>query len=164
MTLRVLTVDPTKCTGCRICELGCSFEKERVVNPARARIGIITWFKRGYSVPIVCLHCDHPVCADVCPTNALVRDQDTGAVVIDRNRCIGCRLCVTACPLGAIFIDPETSEVIKCDLCDGSPVCAELCPTEAILYLEPSEANQLRMREAAQATVEILERSRLAQG
>ena len=60
--------------------------------------------------------------------------NENGAVVINYKRCIGCRMCLNACPLGNITYHPEARRVFKCDLCDGDPKCARYCPGHAIVY------------------------------
>jgi formate dehydrogenase iron-sulfur subunit len=89
---------------------------------------------------------------DVCPTGALHRDAE-GPVRLRRNRCIGCKLCVAACPFGVPDVDQAKGIMTKCDLCSDrareglAPACAELCPTGAILcgdYGEVVEASRSR--------------------
>jgi len=119
---------PERCTGCQICELVCSFEKNRSFNPKRSRITILKDEELGVSIPVTCRHCTTPLCMEACPTGALHINDGIGVVVFDEGRCIGCYSCVLACPFGAVSIDPLTSDIIKCDLCDGNPPCVEYCP------------------------------------
>lgn len=130
-------MDMERCIGCELCERVCEFTN------AKSRVKIRST-SDGVLVPITCLHCSNPVCVDVCPTGAIYRN-DTGVVSLRQNRCVGCKLCVLACPMGIPDPDPIKGFVTKCDLCaererDGLlPACVELCPTGAIEYGEYDE-------------------------
>jgi anaerobic carbon-monoxide dehydrogenase iron sulfur subunit len=63
--------------------------------------------------------------------------------VVLEDQCVGCKLCTIACPYGTIFYNPETQKAFKCNLCGGSPACAEACPTAAIEYVEAETADWL---------------------
>ncbi len=156
---RVLITFPERCTGCHICELVCSFEKTRSFNPKRSRITILEDEQQGVSIPVACRHCTVPLCMEACPTAALYIDALDGVVLFDEGACIGCRNCVLACPFGAVSIDPLTSDIIKCDLCNGNPPCVEYCPRDAIVYARADRVNimikgaeAVRLREAMQLT------------
>ncbi len=71
----------------------------------------------------------------VCPVNAISRDKN-GAMVMNYDKCIGCKMCQNACPLGNISYHPSLRRVFKCDLCEGEPKCAAFCPGKAIVYEE----------------------------
>ena len=71
---------------------------------------------------------------------ALFRDDQTGAVTIDPNRCIGCKMCMVVCPLGAITWDEDSGEMIKCDLCLGEPLCVAHCMYGALSWVNADEA------------------------
>ena len=122
-----LVVDPGKCTGCRKCELACSFEKEGKFNPAHSRIWIEEIGFPGIPVPLICHQCANAPCAEACPEDAINLDDVTGAYVVDIDICTGCGSCVEACPWGAIVLDSDTGLAFKCDLCGGSPKCIEAC-------------------------------------
>jgi Fe-S-cluster-containing hydrogenase component 2 len=68
----------------------------------------------------------------VCPVNAIDVDPATGAKIVLDPVCVGCKLCVIACPFGTIFFDASSETAAKCDLCAGDPACARACPTGAI--------------------------------
>ncbi len=134
MLAKVKVIDMERCIGCELCERVCEF----VNGKPRAKVRPTS---DGVLVPITCLHCSNPVCVDVCPTGAVYRN-DEGVVSLRQNRCVGCKLCVLACPMGVPDPDPVRGFVTKCDLCaerasDGLlPACVELCPTGAIEYGE----------------------------
>ncbi len=146
---KFLFINPEKCTGCRICEIVCSIHHEKVFNPTRARIQIIKWDMSGIYIPMVCQQCESPVCETVCPMGAIYRDEKTGAVLINYDLCIGCKLCVAHCPFGGVVIDKD-SKVKKCDLCDGDPLCVKNCEPQAIQYLEASTINFLKRKASAE--------------
>jgi len=131
---KTLVVDWRKCTGCRICEISCSLVHEKTCNPSLSRVRVIADEKRLFYFPASCAGCSDPVCVGVCPVKALSVNPETGAVVVDDRRCIGCKECAVHCPFGAANIHPATKKAFKCDLCNGDPVCAKRCPTGAITY------------------------------
>ena len=79
----------------------------------------------------------------VCPVKAISRDE-AGAVVINYNKCIGCRMCMNACPLGNVSFHPALKKVFKCDLCGGEPKCAMYCPGGAIRYEDTDTTSERR--------------------
>lgn len=132
---RILMLSPEKCLGCRTCELACSFDKIRAFNPKISRVSVLSYDEAAISVPIMCMQCEDPSCMKVCPTSAIYRVED-GTVSVDAKKCIGCKLCISACPLGNITFSPVEKKVVKCDLCGGEPKCAKLCPSGAIEFRE----------------------------
>ena len=156
---KMLMVDYSKCTGCRLCEVVCSIKKNGAVNPTRARITVIKWEPICVETPMLCQQCDSAPCIAVCPVKALARDEEIGRVTIDYDLCIGCKFCVAACPFGAMGVDPVARKVIKCDLCDGDPTCVKFCETKALQYVDASTVNITKMREAAGKLSELLRKS-----
>lgn len=136
--MKKLVIESEKCSGCRYCELVCVFNKEKTIYPSVSRINIFYDWDNGLSTPVVCFHCEDAPCIKVCLSGALVRNE-YGAVVVEKEKCIGCRLCVIACPFGNIQYSTEKCEILKCDLCNGDPVCVKFCPTGAIRFEEPEE-------------------------
>ncbi|HLB27724.1 MAG TPA: 4Fe-4S dicluster domain-containing protein [Dehalococcoidales bacterium] len=153
-----LVIDYEKCTGCRLCEMVCSVKHEGVNNPLRSRINIAKWETKGLMVPMVCRQCEDAPCVSVCPTNARLRDEELGRVIVNYDRCIGCKTCVVACPFGAINWDPLAKKVISCDLCDGEALCAKFCETGAIRFVEVSSLNKEHQRGAAEKLVEAMQK------
>lgn len=125
-------VDPNKCTGCRYCEIWCSYHWFKRFHPMLSAVKV-THAAIGVFVPIICKQCKDAPCAKVCPTEAITLDKETGAYKIDIGRCIKCRLCVSACPIGAISYTPG-GDLVLCDLCGGDPLCVKHCPTGALRY------------------------------
>ena len=92
-------VDPHRCIGCRACEHACS---ECETHKGRSMIHL-EYVERGLSVqtvPVVCMHCHSPTCADVCPADAIKRSADGRVMTARKPRCIACSNCVLACPFG----------------------------------------------------------------
>ncbi len=131
---KVLVVDAAKCTGCRICEQVCSVKHEGTVNPYRARIRVLKWELEGQVLPMVCRQCDDPPCLKICPMGAISKHEPTGLVSVDYDKCIGCRMCISACPFGAMDYDLVGKKVMKCDFCGGEPQCARFCDAKAIRF------------------------------
>lgn len=135
---KVIQVDIERCVGCRACEVACSLKKTGRVDPSRSRIKVIRFEKRGEFhnyVPMVCQQCSTPLCLDACPLNAISKDPSTGAMIINEEACVGCRVCTVACPIGGISLDPVKDVVFKCDLCKGDPECVKYCEPQAISYV-----------------------------
>ena len=94
---------------------------------------------RTFFVPKLCNHCAHPPCVQVCPVGATFSTKD-GVVLVDSERCIGCRYCIQACPYGARFFNHRTNTADKCTFCyhrvvkGMMPACVEACPTGARIF------------------------------
>jgi carbon-monoxide dehydrogenase iron sulfur subunit len=157
---KILMVDINACNGCRICEVVCSFEKEKASAPTKSRIRILRVDEAGMDIPGVCLHCESPLCADVCPMNAILRDPKTGGVILNQERCVGCRSCTLVCPYGVISLDVEKHVMMKCDLCDGEPQCVRYCPKGALLYERAEVIDALRRERSLITFVRPLLKSR----
>ena len=96
--------------------------------------------------PKSCLHCEDPPCVPVCPTGASYKRKEDGVVLVDYDKCIGCKYCAWACPYGARELDKERQVMTKCTLCvdriydehlppaDRKPACVKACPTGARLF------------------------------
>lgn len=155
---KVLMIDHEKCTGCRLCELVCSVKHEGVSNPARSRIKVVKWEWEGRYIPMSCQQCLSAPCQMVCPIKAISRDESLNSVVIDYDVCIGCRICVAACPFGAMKFDNLANQVNKCDLCDGEPQCVRFCETKAIQYVDATEISDKKQLEAAEKYSKIMQK------
>jgi len=143
----LLLVDPSLCTGCRTCELACSFFHEKVFSPSFSRVTVVVDYERGYFIPQMCQQCQDPPCVKSCPTEAITKNEETGAVEVDYDVCIGCLRCFEACPFGAIKIRVDNLKPLVCDLCEGDPQCVKFCPREAIKYVPAVKANLLKKKE-----------------
>ncbi len=111
---KVLMIHPDKCTGCRNCELACSFEHERRFRPGASRVQAFTWEREGISVPMMCQQCDDAACVTVCPTGAMHHSTTTQALIDwDADKCIRCRMCVIACPFGNARYDATDEQHLQ---------------------------------------------------
>jgi len=164
MTQKVLVVNSELCVGCRVCELACSARHEHSFHPAKSRIHVIRWDGMGVDVPRVCLQCDKPPCMKVCPVEAFRRDEKTGAVLINYDVCIGCRLCVNECPFSGISVDQDRGMMIKCDLCGGDPQCVKYCPTKALQFVKADQVAWLKRRVGAEKIAKLTKQVVIMEG
>ena len=153
---KLLLIHPDKCQGCMTCEMVCSAKHENSINPFQSRIKIIKWDSEGEGFPTVCAQCEEAPCKMVCPVQAVSRDEELGRVTVNYDTCIGCRMCVFACPFGVMQFDSINSRVIKCDLCDGDPICVKFCPYEALEYVDRGELSTPKRRTQAKKLLEYL--------
>ena len=166
-------VDTTVCVGCRQCEYACkvahdlptppieAYEDrsvyERMRRPDPAALTVVNEYRNPakpglpFNVKVQCMHCDHPACVSACIVLALTKIE-SGAVVWDSDKCIGCRYCMVACPFqipAFEYDDPLKPDITKCDFCadrtgeGGLPACVETCPVEALTYGERHELLKL---------------------
>jgi len=158
MNGKVIGIDHEKCTGCGECEKVCSLFHTGADNPARARIKVVKWQNAERYLPTTCQNCEKPFCVEVCPTKACHRDFEHQRVLIDKDKCIGCKACIMACPFGAPLFDSEERVSIKCDFCDGNPQCAASCEPKAVYYVEADQVGQKRTRQTAQRLSGLMSR------
>ena len=145
MSRYCLIIDLDRCFGCHSCEvacknandvrLGCDWNKVLEMGPFGDYPNL-----SGYFLPKQCQQCENAPCIEVCPTGASQRDPETGAVIIDSEVCIGCQLCMTACPYGARTSNEVAGVVEKCTLCRDltaageQPACVAACCGKARYY------------------------------
>ena len=164
----VMVQDLAKCDGCGKCTVACS--RMHHIPPDRQWIPVLVLrdaqLEAPYYFPRPCFHCDDPPCTKVCPVNATYKTED-GTVLIDNDRCIGCRFCIAACPYGVRCFNwgpPANSDdelkrgfspewgyprkigtVEKCDFCPDMaaigqlPACASGCPMGVIYFGDENE-------------------------
>ena len=97
------------------------------------------------TTPVICMHCEDPACAMVCPADAIKKTHDGVVQSSLKPRCIGCTNCVYACPFGVPKYDVEIDQMMKCDMCYDrtsiglKPMCATVCPSGALFFGTPEE-------------------------
>ena len=139
--MKTITIDPRKCVGCRNCEMACAFEKSQSSCEVEfANIRINDYIKERFVVPMTCFHCEEAWCMNVCPAHAISRDEKTNAVVLDQEKCAGCKMCILACPYGNIHFDHVKLVSHKCDLCGGDPRCVTHCISGALQFEDVEDA------------------------
>lgn len=145
----VFVIDASRCIGCEACVSACmecgTHRGRSLIHLDHVDRGVTT-----QAAPTVCMHCEDPTCAQVCPADA-IKQTETGVVQSAlKSRCIGCSNCVLACPFGVPNYIAELDQMMKCDLCtdrtsEGNPpMCASVCPSEALWYGTPDEFAQNR--------------------
>lgn len=158
---KYIEVNPDKCTACKICEFYCSLGHEGEVNPSLSRIKVQLFPKQFFYFPNVCRQCGDAPCAEACPTEAIGINEATGAWEIDAEECIGCKLCVKACPFGAMGFGEEEKIAIKCDLCGGNPECVSRCYYGALAFTDPARvAGELARSHAQKELTRIQEEAK----
>jgi carbon-monoxide dehydrogenase iron sulfur subunit len=159
---KVIVAHIERCMGCHSCEIACAMAHSIMKNlNDMVRIGekpgvrIYMEAYEGKAIPIHCNHCEEAACLLACPTGAIHRKEERGPVFVDTTRCIGCRMCVQACPFGVITLDSNGKGALKCDLCverlaEGQePACVMACPTKVLVFGDEEEVNRAKRRETA---------------
>lgn len=146
-------IDQSLCNGCNACAVSC---KDKNDNPAGINFRRIYTFEDGkftkdkdgawinnvisYNVSLSCNHCDEPGCVNGCPTGAMYKRSEDGVVLVDQNKCVGCRYCEWNCPYGAPQYNDKKGVMSKCDTCidlreqGEDPVCVATCIMRAIEF------------------------------
>lgn len=156
------------CVGCPSCSVACKQENDLPVGVNWLQVREVGPHEVGDTLQVAfllarCVHCGNPPCIPACPTDAISKRAD-GVVIIDQEKCIGCKKCIEACPFNAPQYDPQTKTVGMCNLCyhrieKGLPTACELaCPARVIYVGEINEAigkiQQRRMeRQTLKATL-----------
>ena len=152
---KFVSVDISKCTGCRVCEYICSMEKNKTFNPTRSRIRVVRIYPHT-NAALNCRMCVDSPCVTACPRKALSQSEETGIILVDDKLCDGCGWCVKACEFGSIALDPKPTVHI-CDLCkdrEDGPACIEWCPEKA---LELTTNDMLSKKNRVEAVAKLAE-------
>ena len=163
----VIVIDVDKCLACKSCEIECAVAHsmakalvDAVGESPRpsARVNVVA--ADDFAFPLQCRHCEDAPCVKICPTKAIDRTGDDQPVLIDQDRCIGCKWCIMVCPFGVIEMNEERRVLIKCDLCierlaEGEPpACVAACPTHALEFKSLDEVVKARRKKAATALIQ----------
>ncbi len=181
MTQLALVIDLNVCVGCHACVTSCKEwntsgiagplvdHRPYDADPSGTFFNRVQMFEVGeypntetVHFPKSCLHCEEPPCVPVCPTGASYKREDNGVVLVDYDRCIGCKYCAWACPYGVRELDEQQKVMKKCTLCidritdpalpenERRPACVLACPTSARLFgdvHDPESEVSLSIRE-----------------
>jgi anaerobic dimethyl sulfoxide reductase subunit B (iron-sulfur subunit) len=145
-------VNIAECVGCKACQVAC---KDKNDLPEGIRWRRVFEYEGGewvnqngtlipsnlfaYFVSSACMHCENPICLEVCPADAISKRAD-GIVLIDEQKCVGCRYCSWACPYGAPQFNEKAGVMTKCTFCSdlidqgGNPACVDACPYRALEF------------------------------
>ncbi len=144
-------IDPSRCIGCRSCIQACE-ECETHRGKSMINFDFLDRSQSINTVAMVCMHCDEPTCAEVCPADAIKKGEDGVVHSSLKPRCIACNNCVLACPFGIPKMMLDEQQMMKCDMCydrtsiGKRPMCATVCPSQALAYIPPEEAAKRPMR------------------
>jgi len=142
-------IDPGRCIGCQGCVQACT-ECDTHKGQSMIQLDYVDRAHSTQTVPVVCLHCDTPTCAEVCPADAIKRTEDGIVHTARKPRCIACNNCVLACPFGVPKMQTKMNLMMKCDMCYDrtsvglKPWCASVCPSQALAFGTREEMARLR--------------------
>ena len=147
-------IDPNRCIGCQACVQACS-ECDTHKGYSMIHLDVVDRAHSVQTVPVVCMHCDSPTCAEVCPADAIKKTGDGVVQTARKPRCIACNNCVLACPFGVPKMKTDFKLMMKCDMCydrtsEGlRPMCATVCPSQALFFGPLVQIEELRPRSVA---------------
>jgi anaerobic dimethyl sulfoxide reductase subunit B len=150
-------INSSACVGCKACQVACKDKNDLPVGMKFRKVvkyGGGSWVSQGgfmvpnnvyaYSVSMACMHCENPICVEVCPTQAMHKRAD-GVVLVDQEQCIGCRYCEWACPYSAPQFNESIGKMTKCNFCEDllaqgqNPACVDACVMRVIEFGELAE-------------------------
>ncbi|HZR81444.1 MAG TPA: 4Fe-4S dicluster domain-containing protein [Candidatus Binatia bacterium] len=136
---KVFVIDQSRCIGCKACVGACA-ECGTHRGHSMIHLEYADRSRSTQTVPMVCMHCDDPTCAEVCPADAIKKNEDGIVQSALKPRCIACSNCVLACPFGVPKLMVDLEQMMKCDMCydrtsEGlAPMCASVCPSQALWF------------------------------
>lgn len=149
---RMFVIDQSRCIGCEACVQACA-ECGTHRGQSLIHLEFVDRAASTQTAPMVCMHCEDPTCAEVCPADAIKQNEEGIVQSALKPRCIGCSNCVNACPFGVPKYFAMPDQMMKCDMCfdrtsEGlAPMCASVCPSQALWFGTPEEFEQTRRGE-----------------
>lgn len=166
-----MVIDLKRCVGCDSCTISCKAEQATPPNVFYARVNKQIYGKypdvKGFFLPVLCNHCQDPPCLKACPSHAIYKTEN-GIVLVDEEKCVGARACVSACPYRQMFFPLDgygyfnstltqfeqlhnskrkPNIAIKCNLCSHrlaknmEPACVTVCPTQCRIFGDLDDPN-----------------------
>jgi tetrathionate reductase subunit B len=139
-----MVIDTNRCIACHGCTIACTSENNVPDGYYRSWVKIMSKGRfpnvSSHFLPRLCNNCEDAPCLNLCPTGATYRTHEDGVVHVNREICVGCRICVVACPYGSRFINPLTNTADKCDFCYHritkglKPACVDACTGKARIF------------------------------
>ncbi len=142
-------IDQSRCIGCQACVQACA-ECDTHRGRSMIHLEFVDRASTTQTGPVVCMHCEDPTCAMVCPADAIKQDEYGIVHSSMKSRCIGCSNCVLACPFGVPQYVAAIDQMMKCDMCfdrtsvGKKPMCATVCPSQALFFGEREEIYRMR--------------------
>lgn len=145
----IFVIDQSRCIGCEACVQACG-ECGTHRGTSLIHLDVIDRAQTTQTAPMVCMHCEEPTCAHVCPADAIKQNEDGVVQSSLKPRCIGCSNCVYACPFGVPKYMSAIDQMMKCDMCYDrtsiglAPMCASVCPSQALWFGTPERFEATR--------------------
>lgn len=147
MTQYGFFIDISRCTGCQGCVIACKEWHDIPPGPVKW-LRVFQWEKGAFPnlelrvLPVMCFHCENPVCIKACPNRAIFKDEKYGAVLVSAEKCTGERKCWMACPYGVPQFEGDAPgmKMSKCDMCidrleqGDKPICVLSCSLRALEF------------------------------
>lgn len=144
-------IDPSRCIGCNACVQACT-ECDTHKGVSMIQLDYVDRAASTQTAPVICMHCESPTCAEVCPADAIKQTGDGVVQTARKPRCIACNNCVLACPFGIPKMNNRMNLMMKCDMCYDrtsvglKPMCASVCPSQALYFGTREEIEKMRPR------------------
>jgi anaerobic dimethyl sulfoxide reductase subunit B (iron-sulfur subunit) len=149
-------LDIDLCVGCGACIVACMDQNDIYPERAQPPLRRIYRIEEGefpdasiQYIPAACMHCEDSPCVVGCPTGAVTKDDRTGAVIVNKELCIGCHSCALACPFGVPRYDGD-EKMQKCNLCverveaELEPACVRVCPMGALKFESVNRVQEVK--------------------
>lgn len=144
--MKLVFVEQDRCLACRNCERVCSFQDSGGFRRENTNIWVHIDLDARTIFTLTCLQCETAACLKICPAGAITRDPDVRALVVDEAACVGCKMCINACPFGCIHFENSRRIAAKCNLCGGDPQCVKNCMSGALHYGDINELAAIKRK------------------